>query len=81
MGSRRPQQAAQQLALLALELFAFVILATASRDYTAHSKGNLDLTPNFGIHRIRPDGQGMKAILAGEDWNNEYSSTQMEVPH
>jgi hypothetical protein len=39
-----PQQAAQQLALLGLELFAFVIFATASRDYTAHSKGKLDLT-------------------------------------
>ena len=30
---------------------------------------------NFGIYVIRPDGQGMRAILAGGEGNDEYPST------
>lgn len=31
--------------------------------------------PNFGIYAIRPDGQGMRAVLAGGEGNYEYPST------
>ena len=31
--------------------------------------------PNFCVHVIHPDGQGMRAVLAGEEGNYEYPST------